>query len=441
MMGASDPGVISTKLQRIAELARSAPEMAFTTLAHHVDKAFLYEAYRRTRKDGATGVDGVTAAEYAANLGQNLDSLLERFKSGEYRAPPVRRGYVPKGDGKSVRPIGIPTFEDKLLQRAVVMVLEELYEQEFLDCSYGCRRGRSQHMALADLRGRVMGMGGGWIIDLDVSKFFDTLDHGVLRKFLDRRVKDGVIRKTLGKWLQAGVLEKGSLSFPDEGTPQGGVVSPLLANIYLHEVLDKWFEQDVKPRLRGQAHLVRYVDDAVIVLSNELDARRLMDVLPRRLSRFGLTVHPEKTRLVAFRRPLVTRVSPGTFNFLGFTHYWGKTQRGGWAMKVRTAKDRLKRALLRISDWCRDHRHWTVAEQSKALGQKIKGHCQYYGLTGNSPSLNAFNWQVKRIWRKWLGRRRQRRDLSWEEFLELLDRHPLPNAICVHSIFRQSAKP
>ena len=260
MTGTSSPKDISTKLQQIAELARRTPT-ALTTLAHHIDIEFLREAYRRTRKDGAAGVDGETAATYAKNLDENLRSLLDRLKSGTYRAPPVRRVHIPKGDGSKTRPIGIPTFEDKVLQRAVTMVLEEIYEQEFLDCSYGFRPARSAHHALQALWHGLMKMHGGWVLEIDIEAFFDTLVHEHLRTFLDRRVRDGVLRRTINKWLKAGVLEATELRYVEAGTPQGGVISPLLANVYLHEVLDTWFETELKPRLRGHAFLIRYADD------------------------------------------------------------------------------------------------------------------------------------------------------------------------------------
>lgn len=237
-MGTSSPSPVSTKLQRIAELVSQFPQMVMTTLSHHIDLEFLHEAYRLTRKSGAVGVDGQTAQEYAVNLEANLQGLLDRFKSGTYKAPPVRRVRIPKGDGIQTRPIGIPTFEDKVLQRAAAMVLEAIYEQDFLDCSYGFRPGRSAHMALDDLWQTLTAMGGGWVVEVDIQKFFDHLDHGHLRGFLDRRVRDGVLRRAIDKWLNAGVLESGCVSHPDTGTPQGGVVSPLLANIYLHEVVD-----------------------------------------------------------------------------------------------------------------------------------------------------------------------------------------------------------
>lgn len=289
---------VSTRLQRIAELAKAAPQMVLTTLAHHIDADWLREAYRRTRKDGATGVDEQTAAQYAQHLEENLRGLLERLKSGTYYAPPVRRVHIPKGDGRKTRPIGIPTFEDKVLQRAVAMVLEAVYEQDFLECSYGFRPGRSAHQALQALWDGLMRMGGGWVLEVDIQSFFDSVDHSHLRGFLDQRVRDGVLRRAIDKWLKAGVLEEGAVRHPDSGTPQGGVISPLLANVYLHEVLDKWFERDVRPRLHGEAVLVRYADDFVMAFSREDDARRIYEVLPKRFGKYGLTLHPEKTRLL-----------------------------------------------------------------------------------------------------------------------------------------------
>lgn len=259
--GRPSPSNVSTKQHRIAELAIQMFGKPLTTLAHHLDLEWMKEAYRRTRKDAAPGVDGQTSEEYAAALDTNLQSLLDRAKSGRYRAPPVRRVHLPKGGGKSTRPIGVPTFEDKILQRAVTMVLEPIYEQEFLDSSYGFRPGRSAHQALATLWKGLMDMGGGWVIEIDIRSYFDSVDRNKLQDILRQRVGDGVLLRLIEKWLNAGVFEKGCLYHPETGTPQGGVASPLLANIYLHEVLDVWFEQEVKPRMNGRALLVRYADD------------------------------------------------------------------------------------------------------------------------------------------------------------------------------------
>ena len=436
-MGTSGLSTVSTKLLGIAKLAKESPQMVLTTLAHHIDVEFLKEAYHRTRKDGAVGVDGQTAEAYTADLEVNLQSLLERLKSGTYRAPPVRRVHIPKGDGHKTRPIGIPAFEDKILQRAVTMVLEAVYEQDFLDCSYGFRPGRSAHQALQTLWQGLTEMGGGWVVDVDLSSFFDTLDHDHLRAFLDQRVRDGVLRRAIGKWLKAGVMESGQVSYPDRGSPQGGVISPLMANIYLHEVLDKWFEQEVKPRLGGPAFLVRFADDFAVVCKYEHDARRLLDVLPKRLGRFGLTMHPEKTRLVDFRRPSPDPRGPrrGTFDLLGFTHFWGKSQKGRWTVKRKTAKSRFSRVLKRFNQWCRCNRHLPLKTQHEKLSQSLKGHDAYYGITGNWGALSHLRYQISRIWRKWLDRRSHKAGVIWEKLNLIMRRYPLPPARVVHSVY------
>jgi RNA-directed DNA polymerase len=424
---------VSTRLQRIADLAREAPERAFLSLAHHIDVEFLREAFRRTRKDGATGVDGQTGKDYEERLEENLLSLLERFKSGRYKAPPVRRTYVPKGDGKKERPIGIPTFEDKVMQRAVTMVLEAVYEQDFLPCSYGYRPGRSAHQALEDLWQGLMKMRGGWVLELDITAFFDSLDHSRLRQILDQRVRDGVLRRTIDKWLAAGVLEEEELSHPDAGTPQGGVVSPCLANVYLHDALDLWFEKSVKPRLQGRGFMIRFADDAVMVFTEERDARRMMDVLPERLRQYGLTLHPTKTRLLDFRSPMLAGndqprdTGKQSFDLLGFTHHWARSRRSSWVVKRKTASSRFSRALKRASTWFQEVRHRPVAWQHEQLVRKLRGHDNYYGLPGNSAALYRFRYEVRRLWRKWLDRRSHKAAVTWARFQRLEARYPLPS--------------
>jgi group II intron reverse transcriptase/maturase len=448
MAGASEPDPVFTKQQRIAELAKQDPQMGLFSLAHHIDLQWLHEAYLRVRKSGVTGVDGQTAADYSAHLGDNLRSLLERAKSGTYRAPPVRRAHIPKGTGGETRPIGIPTFEDKVLQRAVVMVLEAVYEQDFRDCSYGFRPGRSAHQALATLWQQTMKTGGGWIVEVDIRKFFDTLDHAQLRELLRRRVRDGVLLRLIDKWLKAGVLEDGMLTIPDQGSPQGGIISPLLSNVYLHYVLDLWFEQEVQPRLKGRAFLIRYADDFVIGFTNEADAQRVLDVLPKRFGKYGLAIHPDKTRLVPFRSPASSEgegsgkgTSAGTFDLLGFTHFWARSRKGTWVVKRRTAADRLQRAIRKIADWCRLNRHLPIPEQHQTLGQKLRGHCAYYGITGNGEALQKFRDAVLGFWRKWLSRRSRGNSMAWAHFNVLLKRYPLPAALVVHSVCRPSANP
>jgi group II intron reverse transcriptase/maturase len=434
---------ISTKQRKIAALARRDPKRVLTTLAHHIDAQWLREAWRRTRKRGAPGVDGVTAESYEAKLEENLDSLLERFKTGRYRAPAVRRVHIPKEEAGKTRPIGIPTLEDKVLQRAVLMVLEPVYEQDFLDCSYGFRPGRSPHQALEALWQGLMSIKGGWVIDLDIQSFFDSVDRAKLRSFLDQRVRDGVVRRAIGKWLKAGVMEEEVVRYPEEGTPQGGVISPLLANIFLHEVLDTWFDQVVRPRMRGRAFLVRYADDAILGFEREDDARRVLAVLAKRFDKYGLRLHPEKTRLVDFRRPGGSS-SPGhgrSFDMLGFTHFWGRSRKGYWVVMRKTASKRLSRGLKRVGRWCRTFRHASVAEQHRALDRKLRGHYNYFGITGNARALARFHRGTERLWRKWLSRRSRTARLTWVKFKRLLERYPLPPPRVVHSIYRRVANP
>lgn len=435
---------VSTKQHRIAELAERSPTLVFTSLAHLMDLEWLQEAYRRTRKDGAVGVDDQTAADYEANLTANLQSLLDRVHAKSYRAPPVRRVRIPKGNSGETRPIGIPTFEDKLLQRAVLMLLEPIYEQDFCDCSYGFRPGRSTHQAIAATWKHTMDVRGGFVLEVDLRKFFDTLDHSHLRAFLKQRVRDGVLLRLIGKWLNAGVMEDGNVSYPDRGSPQGGVVSPLLANVYLHYVLDEWFRRDVQPCLRGRAHLVRYADDAVMIFEVESDARRVLADLGKRCSEYGLTIHPEKTRLVDFRRPPLSPVPskgaarrPETFDLLGFTHYWGRSRSGQRIVKRKTMSSRLTRAVQAMDRWCRAHRHDRLIDQHAVICLKIRGHDAYYGITGNGESLKKFRFLVHRVWRRWLSRRHRKRKMDWGKFNRLLESFPLPPIRVVHSIFRR----
>jgi RNA-directed DNA polymerase len=448
MAGASELDHVLTKQQRIAELAKQSPHMGFTSLAHHIDLDWLHQAYLRTRSDGAPGVDGQTIRDYNANLGDNLRSLLERAKSGTYRAPPVKRVYIPKGTGPETRPIGIPTFEDKVLQRAVVMVLEAVYEQDFRPSSYGFRPGRSAHQALDSLWRQAMGTHGGWVVEVDIRKFFDMLDHAHLRDLLRQRIRDGVLLRLIGKWLHAGVLEDGELTFPDTGSPQGGVISPLLANVYLHYVLDVWFEREVQPRLKGRAFLIRYADDFVLGFTCEEDARRVLDVLPKRFGKYGLTIHPDKTRLLAFQPPSrpdrpdsENGSEPGSFDFLGFTHFWGRSRKGVWVVKRRTAPSRFRRAMETMAKWCRLNLHRPLPEQHRMLSQKLRGHFAYYGITGNSEGLRRFRDAVIGLWRQWLSRRRRGKLISWDAFTRLLGYYSLPPARVVHSVYRPVVNP
>jgi group II intron reverse transcriptase/maturase len=403
-----------------------------TTLSHHMDLLWLREAYGRVRRDSAPGVDGQSVAGYGENLEANLKSLLERAKKGSYRAPPVKRVHIPKSETET-RPIGLPTVEDKVLNRAVVMLLEPVYEQEFLDCSYGFRPGRSPQMALEALRSAVMAMDGGWVLDVDVRKFFDTIPKRRLREVLRHRIKDGVIDRLIGKWLKAGVWEAGEVTLPEAGTPQGSVISPLLSNVFLHEVLDCWFVREIKPKLRGQAELIRFADDFVVVCEKREDAEALLALVSERFQSYGLAIHPEKTRIVDFRHPWKRDDRPPTFDFLGFTHYWAKTRRGGYAVQRKTKAKKVRAALANVWDWCKKNRHESMVQQHRQLSAKVRGHYAYYGIRGNSRALGRFLTGVRRAWHYWLNHRSRERN-DGARIWKLLDEHfPLPPVRIVHA--------
>jgi group II intron reverse transcriptase/maturase len=389
-------------------------------------------------------VDGVTKEQYGQELESNLQDLHARMKAKRYRHQPIRRVHIPKEGGKT-RPIGVSAFEDKLVQDALREVLEAIYEQDFLDCSYGFRPGRSPHDAVRTLdrivhRGEVS-----WILEADIVSFFDSLDRKKLKEMLEVRVADGSLLRLIGKCLHVGVLDGVELSTSESGTAQGSVLSPLLGNVYLHTVLDLWFEQEVKPRLRGRATLIRYADDFIIGFEEDEDARRVMDVLGKRLGRFGLALHPEKTRLLPFRRPPAGQQrgkGPATFarslrlrcacqaelgrDFLGFTLYWARSRKGRWGMLCKTRSANLRRIIGSVYDWCRRHRHRSVKDQHAALTRRIQGHFNYFGVSGNFRSLLLVFEQARRSWYKWLCRRSQRKRLTWERFADLLRDFPLP---------------
>jgi group II intron reverse transcriptase/maturase len=428
MANASTLEHMSPELLKVVERAQREPEGRFHSLAHLIDVPALERAYRRSRKDAAVGVDGVTKEQYGQDLEANLQDLHARLKAKRYRHQPIRRVHIPKEGGKT-RPIGISAFEDKLVQDAVREVLEAIYEQDFLDCSYGFRPKRSPHDAVRTLdrivhRGEVS-----WILEADLVSFFDSLDRKQLKEMLGARVADGSLLRLIGKCLHVGVLDGVDLSTSESGTAQGSVLSPLLGNVYLHYVLDLWFEQEVKPRLRGRATLIRYADDFIIGFEEEADARRVMDVLGKRLGRFGLTLHPDKTRLLPFRRPPAGQQrgkGSATFDFLGFTFYWARSRKGRWGMSCKTRSASLRRAIQSVYDWCHRHRHESVKEQHAALTRRIQGHFNYFGVSGNFRSLLLVIEQAKRSWYKWLCRRSHRKRLTWERFADLLRDFPLP---------------
>ena len=427
---------VSTKQISIANTAKKYPREAITVLHPYLDEHWLWEASNRVRKDCANGVDEQSHADYEVGKAGRLKALLTKAKDGSYRAPPVKRVYIPKGNGES-RGIGIPTYEDKILQRAVAMLLEPIYEEEFHDFSYGFRPGKSPHQALEYLREQCYQQEVSYVLDVDVRKYFDTINHRHLREILHRRVGDGVITRLINKWLKAGVWEEGRVHVPETGSPQGGVISPLLSNVYLHSVLDDWYVNDIEPHMEGKSFLVRYCDDFVMGFSSQSDAERTLEALKARFASYGLEIHPQKTRLVRFKRPSKyakdQEPKAASFDFLGFTHYWGKSLKGNNVVQRKTCGKGLRRSLKAIKEWCRKHRHLPLKKQQEQINRKLTGHYGYYGITGNIRSLNRLRWEVQKHWRRWLGRRTRKGVKNWDVFNALLRNYPLVYPKIVHS--------
>lgn len=421
---------MSPSLGKVAARARQEPHAQFHALAHLIDQAALERAYHRQRKGAAVGVDGITKEHYGQALEANLQDLYERLRTGHYRHQPIRRIFIPKeGQPGKTRPIGISCLEDKVVQDAVREVLAAVYEQDFRDCSYGFRPGRGAHGALRTLNQALMQGAVNWVLEVDIASFFDSVDRTQLLEMVRQRIPDGSLQRLVGKCLHVGVLEGEELSTPERGTTQGSVLSPLLGNIYLHYVLDVWFEDEIRTRLQGKACLIRYADDVVLGFERQDEAQRVLAVLSQRLARFGLSLQPEKTRLLPFRRPPVAQQQgkgPATFDFLGFTWYWQRSRKGAWVPRCKTRKARLYRAIQAVYAWCRDHRQQTIPEQHTALVRRIEGHVNYFGVNGNLRSIGLVVYHAERAWHKWLCRRSQRARLTWERFREVLREYPLP---------------
>lgn len=425
---------VSTKLARIAEQSKREPTLVFTTLAHHMDEDFLLEAFTQLRPGAAAGIDEMTVADYRQKLKENIHDLHQRLVTRRYRAQPARRVWIPKADG-SQRPLAILVLEDKIVQRAVAMLLEAIYEPHFHAFSCGFRKGHSAHEALTYLRQQCLKLGINWIVDADVAKFFDTIDHTQLVTILKQRVNDGAILRLIGMWLHVGVLEEGKVISSEQGTPQGGVISPVLANIFLHTVLDEWFEKDVRPRMAGNCFLVRYADDFVMGFVQQGDAEKVFRVLPKRFERYGLKIHPEKSRVVPFSRPFGKQgKGPGTFTFLGFQHLWDKTREGSWTIKRKTDRKRLSRFLSGLNDWCRKHRHQSTVDQHHILTSKLRGHYQYYGVRGNYKLLEVAYEYAEQAWKRWLTRRNSKDRMNWQKWAARWQAIcPLPKPRIVHA--------
>ena len=417
-------------LNRLAELARDDPGRKFLSIAHLLTPQALYEAFCRLRKNASAGVDHLTYAEYEPQARERIELLYEKLKAKRYRAHPLRRVYIEKEDGRE-RPISIPALEDKIVQRATVELLEAIYEQDFLPCSYGFRPGRGAQQALDEVGRIICRESTEYVLKLDIVSYFDSVVREQLMAMIERRVGDGSILRLIRKWIHVGVIEDGRLLVSERGTGQGQVVSPLLSNIYLHGVLDEWFENEVKPRLKGKAFEVRYADDGLFCFQYREDAERVLQVLHKRFAKFGLTLHPEKTCLIEFGRSAHwqgrrTGSKPATFDFLGFTHITATSLRGKFTIHLKTMKKRLRRAIKATAAWCQDHRHHELARQWTILAAKLRGHYQYYGRPTNFQSLWQFYRVVYRLWYKWLNRRTRGKTLKWKDYARILDHYPLP---------------
>lgn len=425
---------------QIAERARKYPNEALTNLHELIDEKLLHRSLMHLNKQGASGADGQSWYEYYAQRKERIPQLLSAFKSGRYGAPYIRRVYIPKGDGK-LRPLGLPTVEDKLLQTAVTKVLTPVYEQLFMPTSYGFRAGKSQHQALLELQKEVNQKRKLYIIDADLQNYFGSIDHQRLRELLDHRIKDGVIRKMIDKWLKAGILENGQVSYPDEGTPQGGTISPLISNIYLHYVLDEWFTGQIQPRMKGESFIIRFADDYLLGFTNREDALRVMEVLPKRMEKYGLRLHPEKTRLIELDEPGERKERKQTFDFLGFTHYMGKSRKGKRILMRKTSSKKLNASLKRMYDWIKMNRHrYPLPELIAELNQKLRGHYGYYGMTFNMRGISSYYHRTRYILYKWLNRRGGKQVWTMERVNMLITEWlPLEKPRIYHSY--QLAKP
>jgi RNA-directed DNA polymerase len=418
-----DGKAMRTSLQGIAERARRQKQHRFQNLYGCLNEEYLIESWGRIRKDAAVGVDEVTAQEYEEKLQENVKDLVRRLKQKNYKAKPVRRHYIKKENGKK-RPLGIPATEDKLLQLGVARILGAIYEEDFLDCSYGYRPKRSVHDALKELSGKIQFGAYRWIVEADIQGYFDSIEHEWMIRMLEERVDDEPFLRLIRKWLRAGVLDTdGQMLDPETGTPQGGIVSPILANVYLHYVLDLWFERKEKPKVNGKAFLIRYADDFVCGFERESEAKAFLKELKARLEKFGLKLSEEKTRIMKFDRN-----DPGrpAFDFLGFEHRWGKNRKGNPWLKQQTSSKKLRSAVKRMWQWCKKNRSRKVRELMGVLKRKLEGYFNHYGVVGNLRRMQAYLSHVERAAFKWLNRRSQKKSYTWKEFRKLKIRYRWP---------------
>ncbi len=425
---------METKLTRIAEVAKARPSEKFTSLAHLINEEMIKECHKEMSKKKAAGIDEVTKEEYEMNLDENVKDLINRMKRQAYKPQPVRRVYIPKPGSDKLRPLGIPAYEDKLVQAALARILNSIYEQDFLECSFGFRPNRGCHDAIKLLDKILDKQEINYIVDADIRGFFEHVDHEWLSKFLQHRIADPNVLRLISRFLKSGVIEAGIKYDTPEGTPQGGVVSPILGNLYLHYVIDLWFDKRVRKSSKGSAYMVRYADDSVFCFQFKEDAEAFYLQLKDRLAEFNLEVAEEKTKIISLGKDdnnddvIAGGAEASSFDFLGFTHYMGKSINGRRRVKRKTSKKKYKASLLRCKEWLKKNRTMPIKQLMKKMKSKVQGHCNYYGITDNISVVGKYIHEVKRLLFKWLNRRSHRKSFDWDKFNLFLKKYPLPRA-------------
>lgn len=431
---------MDTKLERIAKIAKDKPEEGFTSLIHLINKETLIECHKDMNGKKSSGVDKVTKAEYEENLESNVEDLLSRMKRQAYKPQPAKRVYIPKPGTNKKRPLGIPAYEDKLVQAALAKILNSIYEQDFYECSFGFRPNRSCHDALKLLDKILNDRDIRYVVDTDIKGFFDNVDHECMMKFIEFRIADVNLLRLIKRFLKAGIIESGIRRDTPQGTPQGGVCSPILANIYLHYALDQWFEIIVRRVCRGKAYMVRYADDSVFCFQYEEDAKKFYASLIERLEKFNLSLAEEKTRIIELKKSdKDDDQGDNSFDFLGFTHYVGKDKNGKKRVKRKTSKKKYNASLLKCKQWIKENRTLPVDKFMKTIKAKIQGHCNYYGITDNRRAVGNFIFECRRLIFKWLNRRSQRKSFNWDKFALFLKKYPLPTTKTHVNIFELGA--